>query len=67
MDHLLFFLSRLVATLFFIGLAGCIPVVAFSWFSILKNEFFPGDEAREEAHPPLHRHRSTEIAFRGQL
>jgi hypothetical protein len=55
MDHVLYFLSRVVTTLFFIGLLGCIPVVTLSWISILKNEFFPGDDDAEELHRTLHR------------
>ncbi len=50
MDHILYFLSRVVTTLFFIGLLGCIPVVTLSWISILKNEFFPGDDDADELH-----------------
>ena len=57
MDHFLYFVSRLVTTLFFIGLIGCIPVVAFSWISILKAEFFPGKEDADELHRALHRKR----------
>lgn len=48
MDHTIYFLSRVVTVLFFIGLLGCVPVVAISWFSILRSEFISRQEAQEE-------------------
>lgn len=57
MDHLIYFLSRVVTILFFVGLLGCVPVVAFSWFSILRNEFLARRDANEELQKSLQAHR----------
>jgi hypothetical protein len=48
MDYVAYFLSHFVTVLFLIGLAGYVPVVAISWFSILKSEFSSKDDAQEE-------------------
>ena len=44
MGHFAYFLTRVVTVLFLVGLLGCVPVVAVSWFSILKSEFSKKDE-----------------------
>lgn len=46
MDHFLYYAARVVTTVFFIGLLGCVPVVAVSWISILKDEFKASEETK---------------------
>ncbi len=48
MNYVAYFLSHVVTILFLIGLLGCVPVVAISWFSILRSEFASRDEGQEE-------------------
>lgn len=48
--NILYLLSRVVTIAFFIGLCGCIPVVALSWISILKSEFSSDEDTHDEFH-----------------